>query len=430
MTYQESIEGYYLMLNHKVISNTDLQTYLTGFTAGDTVTDHSTLDSVYGTIAAASTLDAKAGYASTGLYLDYMYTQILGRAADVGGKTYWTERLDTDGLAEADFVKLFTKAALTDNHDDARFSEGDYAYTVAEKIVAVDASTVVEHKIDISDDMIATFVDSYDEEAATEILLAVTKEVSSVTAITDLIDDVITASGADTAVAYSLLDTLNVEDATEVPAVNAIIDAAITAASASSATVAETLAQTDIETLTDTLVATPAADVSATLATAVTSAEAAAAVNEVANTSADETLAGTDGTDNFTYDYAGANVTHDDNGVTIVDTGVGAGLDGTDNITGFVAGTDTITFNDTTGTITDQASFETATNMGVTFDNTGKVYFDFTDSNSSELDTLSIEGLLDVNNAEHVALVSGGLTLTEVVTIIGADNIVFDNTIA
>lgn len=428
MTYQESIEGYYLMLNHKVISNTDLQTYLTGFTAGDTVTDHSTLDSVYGTIAAASTLDAKAGYASTGLYLDYMYTQILGRAADVGGKTYWTERLDTDGLAEADFVKLFTKAALTDNHDDARFSEGDYAYTVAEKIVAVDASTVVEHKIDISDDMIATFVDSYDEEAATEILLAVTKEVSSVTAITDLIDDVITASGADTAVAYSLLDTLNVEDATEVPAVNAIIDAAITAASASSATVAETLAQTDIETLTDTLVATPAADVSATLATAVTSAEAAAAVNEVANTSADETLAGTDGTDNFTYDYASA-VQLNDSDVQIA--GIGAGEDGTDTVTDFTIGTDTITFNDISGAVTTQAAFDAVANITV-INSGADLNFYFAESSSGNAaPILSIDNFLqDAVDAGYAQAADGINTLQEVIDIVGVDNVSFTDTVA
>jgi hypothetical protein len=148
----------------------------------------------------------------------------------------------------------------------------------------------------------------------------------------------------------------------------------------------------------------------------------APAVNVIESTEANETLEGTAGVDNFVYDYAGTNMTDTEGAIT---TGAGAGLDGDDNVISFVAGTDQLTFNDPTGTIATQAGFESAgVEFGYNFD--GDVTFKFTDSNSNELNLFTVKGLLDIDNPDHVALVADDvLTIDEVITVIGADNIDF-----
>ncbi|MGE4343904.1 MAG: hypothetical protein AB7F20_06405 [Geoalkalibacter sp.] len=148
----------------------------------------------------------------------------------------------------------------------------------------------------------------------------------------------------------------------------------------------------------------------------------APAVNVIASTQADETLEGTAGVDNFVYDYAGANMTDTEGAIT---TGAGAGLDGDDNVISFVAGTDKLTFNDPTGTIATKEGFESAgVELGYNFD--GDVSFKFTDSNSNELNLFIVKGLLDINNQDHVDLVADDmLTIDEVITVIGVDNIDF-----
>lgn len=440
MTYKKAIEGYYLMLNGAVIENTQLDAYIAsaGVTATDPV-DHTNLSDVYTSIVTASTtVPALSGYGSTGDFVEAIYQHVLDRASDASGKAYWTARID-GGLTEANFVKAFTQSALKDKVEiEAAVLENDitnrfFDATSEAFIGAIDSAAVdtveasldtLENKIAVSEDIINTFAGAtYDSEAAAEILNGVTNDAATVTAAANLIDDVVTAS-ADLSAAYALLDSLNINSAADVTALEKIVEQAnTTAASNGTITGADIIAAIDdIDTEADT-VAADLAD--GTLDTAVDLSDElieALPVNEVASTNADETLAGTDGVDNFTYDFTSNNTTVGaDNYVS------GQGIDGTDTITGFVLGTDTITFNDNFNNgdtaVSDVATFGAMSGIDASVTGTLGIQFLFNGGTQK----LIIDAIVDTSNATHLDYITSDndLTVEEAIQIIGTDKVSF-----
>ena len=481
MTDTQLIQGYYLLLNDKVISNSDLTTYMSG-----TVSDaYSAMATAYN---AGATSIKLADYASTGEYVDALFQYELGRLPAATGKTHHVNAIDAQVTAgtftDVAFITTFTQSALTDNANDTRF----VAYMSANELTsAVAANGTTNNKVDVSEDFIATFTTNENTAAATEVLESITDDTTTVTAITNLIDQAVAATGgSDFAAALNVIDTLEIDDANAIAASVSIVAEAITTATelgkatladeiilkitdvaattaaveadatlinlsaAAAATAAdEVTAATTAEEITAANAITAAAtaivavaaveavggDTTATLAALATATAAAedavaaiTAINEVANTSASETLAGTSGVDSFSYDYASA-VQLNASNVQIA--GTGAGEDGTDTITGFTIGTDTITFNDISAAVTTQAGFEAVS--GITVINSGAALnFYFSENTSGDAaPILSIDNFLqDAVDAGFSQAANGINTLQEFIDIAGVANVSFTDTIA
>ncbi|MES3154314.1 DUF4214 domain-containing protein [Sphingomonas faeni] len=77
----------------------------------DQVEDHGTsLFSVVDTFASDATFQSATGSLSNGAFVDYIYQQALGRAADDAGRTFWTGQLD-GGLSRSGFLFDISESA-------------------------------------------------------------------------------------------------------------------------------------------------------------------------------------------------------------------------------------------------------------------------------------------------------------------------------